>query len=92
MTLDELTDQEICDLDLESLAFLVLQHLIATNEWNTHNFRNAQQLARRSTPAQEALIEGLNWLISNGLAAMGRPGQSSSEAMIVTRRGREAHA
>lgn len=90
MTLTDLSDDEICSLDLESLAFVVLQHLIATDEWNTHNFRNASQLARRSAEAQGALIEALNWLFANGLAAMGRPGQTSSEAMIITRRGRVA--
>jgi uncharacterized protein (TIGR02391 family) len=90
MNLVGLSDQEICDLDLESLAYLVLEHLITTNEWNTRNFLVGQEVVRRALPAQEALVEALNWLLSNGLAAMGKPGQSASESMIVTRRGRIA--
>jgi len=90
MNLPDLSDQEVCDLDLESLAYLVLQHLITTNEWNTRNFMVSEDVRRRAMPAQEALVEALNWLLANGLAAMGKPGQSANDSMIVTRRGRVA--
>jgi uncharacterized protein (TIGR02391 family) len=84
-SLDELSDQQMASLPLDRLALEVLRHLKATNEWNTHNFRNSLQVARRGVAAQNAGIEALNWLLAHGLIAMGKPGQSSGEAMIITR-------
>ena len=77
-------------LPLDRLSLEVLRHLKVTNEWNTHNFRNSLHFARRGAAAENAGIEALNWLLAHGLIAMGKPGQTSSEAMIITRAGERA--
>jgi uncharacterized protein (TIGR02391 family) len=90
MGLDDLSDQQLLDLPLDRLGLLVLAYLGATNEWNTHNFANSQR--SRGDDAQAALMEAVQWLFNSGLIAKGKPGQSASEAMIITRLGRETLA
>jgi uncharacterized protein (TIGR02391 family) len=92
MTLVELADAEICDLSLEDLAMVVLSHLSATNEWNFDNFRVSESVRSRSADAQSCIYEAMNWLVGNGIVAMGRPGQSHSQSIIITRLGRRAIA
>lgn len=88
----DLSDDDVLALPLDRLALSVLRHMKATDEWNTHNFRNALHVAGRSDQAQRAGIEALNWLLSRGLIAIGKPGQSSGDAMIITRAGHRALA
>lgn len=92
MTLAELTDSEICELSLQNLALSVLQHLSATDEWNLNNFRVSPVFHGRSREAQECLNEATGWLVSNGVIAFGRPGQSAPESIFITRLGRQAIA
>ena len=91
MTLEELSDSETCAMPLDQLAFLVLDHLKATNEWNIQNFYVSEAVRRRSVEAQQCLTEAMNWLLYTGLIARGKPGQSStSDAMFISRVGKEA--
>jgi uncharacterized protein (TIGR02391 family) len=92
MTLTDLHDAEVCDLSVQDLALVVLDQLNSTNEWNLHNFRNSEVVRGRSEQAQRCLYEAQNWLLSNGLIALGKPGQSSADAMIITRLGQRALA
>lgn len=92
LTLAELSDSEICELGLEDLALAVLDHLGSTNEWNLNNFRVSSVVRRRTHEAQHCLNEAIGWLLSNGVITFGRPGQSSTEAISITRLGRRAMA
>lgn len=87
-TLMKLTDDEIVELPVDRLGFLVLEHVSETSEWNSYNFLNWAQQQGRTQPALFCLSEGMNWLIANGLIARGKPGQSNSDSIFVSRLGR----
>jgi uncharacterized protein (TIGR02391 family) len=85
----ELTEAEIQELPIDRLALLVLRHCDEGGEWNTHNFLNNLKNAGVGQVALFSLSEALNWLISQGLIARDKPGQSSSaQSMFVTRAGK----
>src|SRR5712691_4278889 len=88
----DLSPEETQSLPIDRLGMLVLQHLVASNEWNEHNFLNNG--ANRGVPTQSlrCWAEALNWLISRNLVARGTPGQSSAQAIFVTRLGRRVLA
>lgn len=88
--LDGLSDGDLSDLPVDRLGLVVLEHLVETKEWNSHNFLNSANHAGRGFTAQEALSEGLNWLVSFGLVARGKRGQTSSDSIFVTRLGQAA--
>lgn len=87
-TLSNLSDDEIAGLPVDRLGLLVLEHVSETNEWNSYNFLNWAQQQGRAQRALFCLSEGMNWLIANGLIARGKPGQSSSDSIFVSRLGR----
>jgi uncharacterized protein (TIGR02391 family) len=86
--LDNLDGEQILALPIDRLALAVLEHLAETNEWNTYNFLNSQQPRRQNAIVEAALSEAIGWLLGHNLIAHGKPGQSSSESMIITRSGR----
>ena len=84
----QLTDEEVQKLPIDRLALVVLKHCDG-GEWNSHNFLNSFQHRGVSQSALFCLSEALNWLITHGLVARDKPGQSSSaQSMFVTRAGK----
>lgn len=86
-TLVDLSDEEIATLPVDSVAMLVLRHLVDTNEWNQHNFLNSGANRGVAEPTRRIWAEALNWLIAKNLVARGTPGQTSAQAIFVTRLG-----
>jgi uncharacterized protein (TIGR02391 family) len=79
------------ELPLDELGFEVLADLVATNEWNEHNYLNAASQDPRfgaREPALRALAEALSWLRARGFIAR-TPGQGA-EAIFVTWAGHAA--
>jgi len=91
-SIEDLDAKQIVSLPIDRLAIAVLRHLDASNAWNTGNFLVEQHPRYQDDAAERALIEGINWLIANGLIARGHPSQSATEAMIITRLGRKVLA
>ena len=90
--LQDLSDEDITLLPIDRLGLVVLEHLVETNEWNSHNFLNSANIARRSKPTQFQLAEGVNWLINHGLVARSKPGPGTADSIFVTRLGQQAMA
>ncbi|MCB1267343.1 MAG: TIGR02391 family protein [Microthrixaceae bacterium] len=90
--LAQLSDSDVCQLPLDRLAMVVLEHLESSGEWNSHNFLNAAIQRGMSTQAQLCLSEALNWLIARGLVARDKPGQNTAQSIFVTRTGTRALA
>lgn len=86
-TLFDLSPEQTQSLPIDRLGMLVLQHLVASSEWNEHNFLNSGANRGVPTPSLRCWAEALNWLISKNLVARGTPGQSSAQAIFVTRLG-----
>ena len=86
-SLQDLTPDEIQSLPIDRLGILVLKHLNDTNEWNSHNFLISGKNFRLPHSTLMCWAEGLNWLVSKNLVARGRPGQSNSESIFITRLG-----
>jgi uncharacterized protein (TIGR02391 family) len=84
----ELDEVQIRELPIDRLALLVLKHC-AGGEWNSHNLlNNLQQQRGFSQTALFCVSEALNWLITHGLVARDRPGQTTSaQSIFVTRAG-----
>jgi uncharacterized protein (TIGR02391 family) len=77
--------EQLVALPVDRLGLLVLDDLIATNEWNEYNYiLGAQQ--HFPGPGAEAVAEALGWLRARALIAR-TPGQSSDAAIFVTRTG-----
>jgi uncharacterized protein (TIGR02391 family) len=74
-------------LPIDELALVVLRDLIAVKEWNSYNYG----LNYNSAPIEvrHAIAEALGWLASKVLMAR-EPGQTTSDAIFVTRRGHQA--
>lgn len=83
-----LEPRTILDLPIESLALAVLQNFAATSGWNKHNWLNGAQAALGRGEHLTALAEAWSWLEARGLVTSD-PGQTSSEARVVTRAGRK---
>lgn len=84
----QLTEVEIRELPIDRLALLVLKHR-AGGEWNSHNLLNNLQRAGFGQTALFCVSEALNWLITHGLVARDKPGQTTSaQSMFVTRAGK----
>ena len=86
-SLQQISDDEIQSLPIDRLAILVMKHLVDTKEWSSHNFLNSGLNMRLPKSTLRCWSEGLNWLVSKNLVARGTPGQSSSDAIFVTRLG-----
>jgi uncharacterized protein (TIGR02391 family) len=89
-SLQKLSDGEIQSLPMDRLGILVLKHLVETNEWSSHNFLNSGGNLRLPDSTLRCWSEGLNWLLSKNLVARGKPGNSSPDAIFVTRLGKKA--
>lgn len=87
LPLHEQSSEEIQSLPIDYLGILVLKRLVETNEWNSSNFLNFGREQGVPEPVLKCWAEALNWLISKNLVARGIPGQSSSDAIFVTRLG-----
>lgn len=92
MTLADLSDSDILTLPLDRLGLEVLEHLRATDEWNTYNFTVTPVFTQRNGDAQRAIVEAIGWLKSSVLIAHPKPGQSHTESMFITRAGARALA
>lgn len=79
--------RDLADLPVDQLGILVLQDLIANNEWNEYNYLLAAQQQYRGSEAPEAIAEAMAWLRARALISR-TPGQSSDAAITVTRTGR----
>jgi uncharacterized protein (TIGR02391 family) len=90
MSLNDLNDADMLALPLDRLALVVLEHIKVTDEWNTYNVQNDAGLRGRGYQARCAISEALNWLLSHGLIAHGKPGQTDAQSMIITRQGQAA--
>lgn len=75
-------------LPVDQLGLEILSDLIATKQWNEHNYLLAAQTEYgRGSTAGEAIAEAMAWLRARALIAR-TPGQSSDSAIFVTRTGR----
>jgi uncharacterized protein (TIGR02391 family) len=87
----QLGELEVQELPIDRLALLVLKHCEEGNEWNSHNLLNNLHHAGVGQTALSCVSEALNWLITHGLVARDKPGQSTSaQSMFVTRTGKRA--
>lgn len=82
----ELSAEEIQSIPIDRLGVIVLRHLVDTKTWHAHNFLNSGR-GRVPDEALKCWAEALNWLISKNLVARGTPGQTSANAIFVTRLG-----
>src|SRR5680860_389031 len=88
--LTTLSDDQVCSLPIDRLGQVVLAHFAETNEWNSRNFIIAAKSRGSSIQAQRCLAGAVNWLVARGLLAWGKPGQSASESIFITRLGQDA--
>lgn len=86
----ELSEEEILALPIDRLAAIVLRHLVDTDQWSEHNFTNDGRNKGVKAHVLKCWSEALNWLISHNLVARGTPGQTSAQAIFVTRLGHHA--
>jgi uncharacterized protein (TIGR02391 family) len=86
-TLFDLSPEETQALPIDRLGLLVLRQIVADREWNEHNFLIGGEHRGIPIPSIRCWAEALNWLISKGLVARSTPGQSSAQAIFVTRLG-----
>jgi len=84
-----LSEDQIAELPIDRLGLVVLGDLATTGEWNSYNFLNRVSQIGLGIPAQRCLAEALNWLVARGMVAQGTPGQSSAQAIFITRLGQE---
>lgn len=77
--------EDLAALPVDERALAVLRDLVGTDEWNEHNYL----MAYDRTAAAQPIAEAMAWLRGNAFIAR-TPGQSSSDAIFVTTRGREA--
>lgn len=83
-SLEELSAEEVQALPVDRLGLLVLQHLVTNREWNARNFLMSRQ---DSDAVRRCWAEALNWLVSKNLVGRDTPGQTSAQAIFVTRLG-----
>src|SRR6266704_920117 len=83
----DLTPDVILELPLDDLALCILRDMDAEREWNEWNYLNAAGHAGYRGDALNAIAEACAWLRGRALIARD-PKQSTSEAIIITRRGR----
>jgi len=76
----------VSQLPVDQLGIEVLKDLIATNEWNEHNYLIRAGETFRGEPLG-AIAEAMAWLRARALIAR-KPGQSAADAIMVTRTGK----
>ena len=85
-----LSPQQVTGLPVDQLGLVILNDLIAVEEWNEYNYL----LAAQNTYQGEALLaitEAMAWLRARALIAR-TPGQTADAAISVTRTGRRIAA
>ena len=87
-SLKKLSADEIQLLPIDRLGPLVLRYISDTNEWNSHNFLISGKSLGLADSTLWCWSEALNWLVSKNLVARGRPGNTSSDAIFITRLGK----
>jgi len=88
-SLQQLSADEVQSLPIDRLGILVLKHLVDTEEWNSDNFLNSGQNSGLREPTLRCWSEALNWLVSKNLVARGKPGQSNSASIFISRLGKK---
>jgi uncharacterized protein (TIGR02391 family) len=86
----ELPETTIIALPVDQLGLLVLDDLVASGEWNEHNYTNAAA-QKCSNAACRAIAEAMGWLRARGLIAR-QPGQTSTDSIFVTRFGQQVRS
>lgn len=81
-----LSSEGLHQLPVDERGLAVLQDLLDEKEWNEYNY-----LLNYQEPASRAIAEALAWLRGRALIAR-TPSQSTSDAIFVTARGRQALA
>lgn len=84
--------QDAVELPVDELALHVLEDMARSNTWNSYNYclsYTQDEAYRANGQAVRAVAEGVDWLRSHGMIAS-KPGDSSPQAIFVTRRGYEA--
>jgi uncharacterized protein (TIGR02391 family) len=78
------------ELPIDALALLVLQDYVAVDGWNWQNWMRESEQYGTAHDAEIglALSEAWSWLMTHGLVVRD-PSQSSSDAYMVSRLGRE---
>src|ERR1700694_1247949 len=82
---------QVAALPVDQLGLLLLADMAETKEWNEYNYLLAAEDAYRGTEALLAIAEGVGWLRARALIAR-TPGQSSENAIFITRTGRRVLA
>lgn len=86
----DLSADQVTDLPVDQLGFLVLGDLIRTGEWNEYNYLLAAQRSYQGEAAL-AIAEAMAWLRARALIAR-KPGQTADSAITVTRTGHRVAA
>ena len=82
----------VLTMPVDQLAFELLADLVKTNEWNENNYLVvAKGLFPQHDAAVRAIAEAFAWARAHALIARS-PGQSTYDAMFVSRAGHEALA
>lgn len=88
----KLDAKTIADLPIEELALFVLRDLIQEREWNEYSYGvkyTQSEEFRYAAGIQRIMAEAISWLRAHGMVARD-PGQSSPDAIFVTRYGHQA--
>ncbi len=85
-----LSPEQVTALPVDALGLVILNDLLATNEWNEYNYLLAAGQAYAGE-ASLAIAEAMAWRRSRALIAR-TPGQTSNAAISVTRTGRRIAA
>jgi uncharacterized protein (TIGR02391 family) len=86
----DLPSSTVAALPVDQLGLAILDDLLASNEWNEHNYLLAGSRTYNGE-ALEAISEAMAWLRARALIAKD-PKQSSDNAIFVTRTGRRVLA
>jgi len=82
--------EQVTGLPVDQLGLVILNDLLATNEWNEYNYLLSAERAYKGE-ALLAIAEAMGWLRARALIAR-TPGQTSDSTISVTRTGRRIAA
>lgn len=86
----EIPVDALLELPVDQVGLAVLQDLADTDEWNEHNYLQSAR-SNYTGDALNRIAEALAWLRARALIAR-KPGQTSSDAIFITRTGRRVLA
>ena len=86
-SLTHLSSETIQSLPLDRLGIYVLNHLVESNQWNSHNFLNDIHRLQLPEDTFDCIAEGLHWTISKNLVARGSRKEFGSNGIFITRLG-----